>query len=162
MYLKRLVISSPTKLIRNIEFKLGMNLIVDDTPVDDIKSTGNNVGKTTVLKLVDFCLGAKSNIIYTDTENRKEVYDVVKNFVFDEEIEITLTLADSLITSCGREVEIRRNFLSRKSVVREINGESVLDKDFEDELERHILPDKEVEKPTFRQVISHNIRYKNA
>ncbi|ACV63900.1 conserved hypothetical protein [Desulfofarcimen acetoxidans DSM 771] len=161
MYLKRLVISSPTKLIRNIEFKLGMNLIVDDTPVDDIKSTGNNVGKTTVLKLVDFCLGAKPNIIYTDTENRKEVYDVVKNFVIDEKIEITLTLTDSLSTSCGREVEIRRNFLSRKNAVREINGGPVLDKDFEDELERHIMPDKEVEKPTFRQVISHNIRYKD-
>ena len=68
MFIKRLIISNPTEIIRDIEFSSGLNLIIDDTPVDDIKSTGNNVGKTTVLKLVDFCLGAKANIIYTDTE----------------------------------------------------------------------------------------------
>ena len=34
-------------------------------------------------------------------------------------------------------------------------------KDYEDELERVIMPDKNIEKPTFRQIISHNIRYKD-
>ena len=42
--------------------------------------------------MVDFCLGAKGNIIYTDTENKKETYDIVKNFLIDEEIEIKLIL----------------------------------------------------------------------
>lgn len=79
MFIKRLTITSPTKIIRDIEFKTGLNLIIDDTPIGDTKSTGNNVGKTTVLKLVDFCLGAKSNIIYTDTENKKEVYIKKRN-----------------------------------------------------------------------------------
>lgn len=161
MYLKKLTISSPSTLIRDIEFKQGMNLIIDDTPAHDIKSTGNNVGKTTVLKLIDFCLGAKPNIVYTDTENKKEVYDVVKNYVIDNEIEIALTLADNLNPPHGRVIEIRRNFLSRNRAIREINGEPILDKDFEDELERHIMSEKDVEKPTFRQVISHNIRYKD-
>ena len=161
MFIKKLVISSPSEIIREIDFCSGLNLIIDDTPVEDTKSTGNNVGKTTVLKLVDFCLGAKGNIIYTDTENKKETYDIVKNFLIDEEIEIKLILTENLNDSNAKQLEIQRNFLQRKRAIRKINGKAVLDKDFEDELEKNIMPDKDVEKPTFRQIISHNIRYKD-
>ena len=161
MFIKKLVISSPSEIIREIDFCSGLNLIIDDTPVENTKSTGNNVGKTTVLKLVDFCLGAKGNIIYTDTENKKETYDIVKNFLIDEEIEIKLILTENLNDSNAKQLEIQRNFLQRKRAIRKINGKAVLDKDFEDELEKNIMPDKDVEKPTFRQIISHNIRYKD-
>jgi len=161
MFIKKLIISSPSEIIREIDFYSGLNLIIDDTPAEDTKSTGNNVGKTTVLKLVDFCLGAKGSIIYTDTENKKETYDVVKNFLLDEEIEIKLILTENLNDSNARQLEIHRNFLQRKRTVRKINGKTVLDKDFEDELEKNIMPDKDVEKPSFRQIISHNIRYKD-
>ena len=161
MFIKKLIISSPSEIIREIDFYSGLNLIIDDTPAEDTKSTGNNVGKTTVLKLVDFCLGAKGSIIYTDTENKKETYDVVKNFLLDEEIEIKLILTENLNDSNARQLEIQRNFLQRKRTVRKINGKTVLDKDFEDELEKNIMPDKDVEKPSFRQIISHNIRYKD-
>lgn len=161
MFIKKLVISSPSEIIREIDFCSGLNLIIDDTPVEDTKSTGNNVGKTTVLKLVDFCLGAKGNIIYTDTENKKETYDIVKNFLIDEEIEIKLILTENLNDSNAKQLEIQRNFLQRKRAIRKINRKAVLDKDFEDELEKNIMPDKDVEKPTFRQIISHNIRYKD-
>ena len=161
MFIKRLIISSPTEVIRDIEFSSGLNLIIDDTPMTDSKSTGNNVGKTTVLKLIDFCLGAKANIIYTDTENKKEVYDVVKDFLIDKEIKITLILTENFNDSEAKQLEIQRNFLSHKKAVRKINGKTVLDKEFENELERCIMPGKEAEKPTFRQIISHNIRYKD-
>jgi len=161
MFIKRLIISSPTEIIRDIEFRSGLNLIIDDTPVDDSKSTGNNVGKTTVLKLIDFCLGAKANIIYTDTENKKEVYGVVKDFLIDEEIKITLILTENLDDSEAKQLEIQRNFLTHKKAVRKINGKAIPDKDFENELEQCIMPEKEAEKPTFRQIISHNIRYKD-
>ena len=161
MFIKKLIISSSSEIIREIDFCSGLNLIIDDTPVEDTKSTGNNVGKTTVLKLVDFCLGAKGSIIYTDTENKKETYDVVKNFLVDEEIEIKLILTENLNDPNAKQLEIQRNFLQRKKAVRKINGKTVLDKDFEDELEKNIMPDKDVEKPSFRQIISHNIRYKD-
>lgn len=161
MFIKKLIISSPAKIIREMDFCSGLNLIIDDTPVEDTTSTGNNVGKTTVLKLIDFCLGAKGNIIYTDTENKKEIYDVVKNFLINEEIEVTLILTKNLNDSDATQLEIKRNFLSRKKSVRKINSKTVLDKDFEDELEKNIIPNKGVEKPTFRQIISHNIRYKD-
>lgn len=104
MFIKRLIISSPTEVIRDIEFSSGLNLIIDNTPVDDSKSTGNNVGKTTVLKLIDFCLGAKANIIYTDTENKKDVYDIVKKFLVDEEIKITLILTENLNDPAAKHV----------------------------------------------------------
>lgn len=159
--MKKLIISSPSEIIREIDFCSGLNLIIDDTPVEDTKSTGNNVGKTTVLKLVDFCLGAKGSIIYTDTENNKETYDVVKNFLVDEEIEIKLILTENLNDPNAKQLKIQRNFLQRKKAVRKINGKAILDKDFEDELEKNIMPDKDAEKPTFRQIISHNIRYKD-
>lgn len=161
MFIKRLIIESKSEIIRNIEFTNGLNLILDDTPSDNTKSTGNNVGKTTVLKLIDFCLGANSNIIFTDTENKKDIYTVVKDFLVDEQILITLILIESFENNDEKQIVIQRNFLSGKSAIRKINGKSILSKDFEDELERIIMPYKDTEKPTFRQIISHNIRYKD-
>ena len=59
MFLKSLAITSGDgKVIRDIKFHNGLNLIVDETPVVSGKETGNNVGKTTVLKLIDFCFGS--------------------------------------------------------------------------------------------------------
>lgn len=161
MFIERLLISSSTETIQDIKFSSGLNLIIDNTPVEDAKSTGNNVGKTTVLKLIDFCLGANANIIYTDTENKKETYDIVKDFLIEEEIVITLTLTEDLKDPNAKQLEIQRNFLKNKKAIRRINGKDILAKEFESELERHIMPDKEVEKPTLRQIISHNIRYKD-
>ncbi|MDR1203465.1 MAG: DUF2326 domain-containing protein [Tannerellaceae bacterium] len=161
MFIKRLSITTPTKSIRDIEFKTGLNLIIDNTPVEDAKLTGNNVGKTTVLKLVDFCLGASLNLIYTDTESKKEIYNIVKDFLIDKDVEITLVLSDNLDDPEAGQLEIRRNFLSGKRAIRQINGEDISDKDFEYKLESQIFPNKEMKKPTFRQIISHNIRYKD-
>lgn len=161
MYIKELIISTPDRLVRKLEFKSGMNLIVDDTPSSDTIATGNNVGKTTVLKLIDFCLGAKPNIIYTDDENKKQTYDLVKDFLIDDEVRIKLTLSENLDDITAKEVSIERNFLASKKAIRKINGEDILAKDFEQELENQLFPDKKVDKPTFRQIISHNIRYKD-
>ena len=57
MFIKNLKVSTSSKIIRNMNFQTGLNLIIDDTPTDDQKQTGNNVGKTTVLKLISYCLG---------------------------------------------------------------------------------------------------------
>lgn len=161
MFIKKLKISSPIDVIREVNFHSGLNLIIDETPTEDEQLTGNNVGKTTVLKLVDFCLGGKSSIIYTDTENKKEVYELVKNYLIKNEILITLVLVENLIDNQSKQVTIERNFLSRKKSIRNINGKPVLEKDFEAELLKLFIPHQKAEKPTFRQLISHNIRYKD-
>lgn len=161
MFIKYLTIESPTDIKRKLEFKAGLNLIIDTTPKTEDKSTGNNVGKTTVLKLIDFCLGGNPSIIYTDTENKKDIYKTVKEYLVENEIIITLTLVDNLTSIEHKKIVIRRNFLQRGKAIRSINEKEVSDKDFEDELQKSIFPDKTVEKPTFRQIISHNIRYKD-
>lgn len=161
MYLKRLTIETPDRLIRDMEFEAGLNLIIDDTKEVSTKTTGNNVGKTTVLKLIDFCLGADPKIIYTDIENKKNSYDVVKDFLIRERVIITLLLLEDILKEGSKGVEIKRNFLSKKEAIRRINGEDVSEKDFEKELERVLLPKVTVDKPSFRQIISHNIRYKD-
>ncbi len=161
MFIKKLTITSPKGVIRDIDFKSGLNLIIDNTPTTDVQLTGNNVGKTTVLKLVDFCLGGKPSIIYTDTENKKEVYNLVKEYLVDNKVVITLILVEDLNDPNSKEIVIQRNFLSRKSAIRKINGKAVLDKEFEDELLKLLIPHQKSDKPTFRQIISHNIRYKD-
>ena len=83
MFLKSLDITTPTKVIREIKFHRGLNLIVDET-VNNQTETGNNVGKTTVLRLIDFCLGKEAKSIYTDPENKRTIYTLVKDFLIKD------------------------------------------------------------------------------
>ncbi|MFC5653738.1 hypothetical protein ACFPYJ_32420 [Paenibacillus solisilvae] len=73
MYLKELIISALNDTIRRIEFHLGANLIVDETTGKSDLETGNNIGKTTVLALVDYCLGGDAEQIYIDPETKKKL-----------------------------------------------------------------------------------------
>ncbi len=160
MFLKSLIISSPSKIIREITFHKGINLIVDES--EDEHITGNSVGKTTVLKLIDFCLGAKAKNIYEDPEDRKEIYTLVKDFLVDSEILITLTLTENLDDDTANTIIISRNFLSSKTkIIKEINGIHYIDEDFEPKLTELLFPEHTASKPTLRQIISHNIRYKD-
>jgi uncharacterized protein YydD (DUF2326 family) len=124
--------------------------------------TGNNIGKTTVLKLIDFCFGANKNNVWQDPENPKEVYSLVKNFLIDNEVLVVLTLSNSLNSKEENDVVIERNFLSsQNTAIRRINGQQYLDEEFEDALKELFFPNLVAEKPSFRQIISHNIRYKD-
>lgn len=161
MFIKRLKISTPYEVLRDIEFHCGLNLIIDDTPTTNEQLTGNNVGKTTVLKLIDFCLGGSASAIYCDPENKKSIYKDVKDFLVDKEVLITLILAENLDVKNARKIVIERNFLSRNKAIRTIDGEAILEKDFEQKLLSLLMPQQKAEKPTFRQLISHNIRYKD-
>lgn len=161
MFIKSLTIASEKEIIREIKFRLGINLIVDETLQLDKTSTGNNVGKTTVLKLIDFCFGADAKNIYTDPENPKETYKLVKTFLEKNNILITLILVDNFEEENATEIVIERNFLKRKKAIRRINDIDFLEKDFELELTKLLFPEHKAEKPSLRQIISHNIRYRD-
>ncbi len=161
MYLKSLTISDENNVIRAIQFHDGLNLIVDETPGSGGKETGNNVGKTTVLMLIDFCLAGKGNNIYTDPENKKEVYKLVKDFLFENNVLITLILKEDLSYDDSEEILIERNFLQRKKRIQRINGAAMTDDEFEEALTDLLFPGQYGKKPTLRQIISHNIRYKD-
>jgi uncharacterized protein YydD (DUF2326 family) len=162
MFIKTLIISSGKQIIRQIDFHDGLNLIVDETPTIDGKETGNSVGKTTVLMLVDFCLGASAKHIYTDPENKKEEYRTVKEFLISNKIIITLVLKSDLSNKESEEIRIERNFLpGKKNIIRKINGELKTDEAFDETLTNLMFPGHYGKKPTFRQIISHNFRYKD-
>ena len=156
MFIEKLVISKSGEAIREIPFHKGINLIVDES---DGQVTGNSVGKTTVLKLVDFCLGAKPKIIYEDPENKKEIYTLVRDYLVENKISVFLYITEDLDDEKARSVVIERNFLSRKNIVRRIDGEPYTESEFEDKLTELFFPSQVGKKPTFRQIISHNIRY---
>jgi len=162
MFLKSLTITkSDGTIIRTINFHLGLNLIVDETPTTNGKETGNSVGKTTVLKLVDFCLGGKAKEIYTDSENKKNEYILVKDFLVKNTVLISLTLKDDLSQKESSEVIIERNFLNHKNKIQRINGLKKTDDEFEEELTNLLFSGHYGKKPSFRQIIAHNIRYKD-
>lgn len=161
MFLKNLKVSNNSGTIRQIDFHAGLNLIVDETPQQGERETGNNVGKTSVLVLIDFCLGATGKGIYTDPENRKNEYALVKNFLIETSVLITLTLVDNLSDPQSPEITIERNFLPRKHLIRRVNGIQKTEEEFEEFLTNSLFPGHFGKKPTFRQIISHNIRYKD-
>ncbi len=159
MFIKQLKISSKSGIIRDINFTKGINLIIDNTPTIDKKLTGNNVGKTTVLKLISFALGGNDKEIYTDDENKKSVYTEIKNFLIDNHILIKLVLIDSF-DNVQKEIIIERNFLNGSNSIIKINGEKTPKKDLEEKL-LSLIFHKHQGKPSFRQLISHNLRYKD-
>jgi len=159
MFLKQLIIQNKSTIIRDIRFHKGINLIVDETPVNSSQqTTGNNVGKTTVLRLVDYCFGADGKNIYQDTEFKKQPNTIIEKFLKDNEIIITVVLVDTLDCVAGHQITIRKNFLSRNKKLQEINEDNITEnKEFDKKLKELIFK-SEVDKPTFKQIISKNIR----
>ena len=160
MFIKSLIIESKEGLIRKLDFHQGLNLIVDETP-DTNTETGNNVGKTTILRLIDICLGKEARTIYISPEDRRVVNEEVKTFLTEKEVVITLILVSDWTTT-AKEVRIRRNFLSRKNAIQEINGENYSNENEFKKALQYAIMGVETNKPTFRQLVAHNVRYTNA
>lgn len=153
MFLKTLKIENKLGLVREIEFHKGLNLIVDE----DVKITGNNVGKTTVLRLVDFCLGSDGKNIYKDPEFKGQDNTLIENFLKETEVLITLILVDDLDFT-SENIVIKKNFLLYSKKVQEINGENITNnKEFGQKL-KELIFNTNVDKPTFKQIVSKNIR----
>ena len=95
MFLKSLTIQNKNTIIREINFHKGLNFIVDETP-EYQQRTGNNVGKTTVLRLVDYCFGSDGKNIYKYTEYQKQPNTIVENFLKENNIIITIVLSENL------------------------------------------------------------------
>lgn len=159
MFLKSLKILNGNSIINEIPFHKGINLIVDESPNDSSKTaTGNNVGKTTVLRLVDYCFGGDGKNIYQDTEFKKQPNTTVENFLKDNNIIIEIELVADLEDPNSETVIIRRNFLQRSKKIQEVNGVNISNNNDFDKKLKEIIFKSEVDKPTFRQIISKNIR----
>ncbi len=156
MYIKSLLIRDDQRVIRDIRFRRNLNLIVDETSSDLRTDSGNNVGKTTVLRLIDYCLGSDGKNIWTDPEF-KQTNKLVETFLKERSIFVELVLSDDLDLADSREIHIIRNFQARSQKVIKVNGEEVKSKDFPEMLKPLVFGTNQ-SKPTFRQIIAKNIR----
>lgn len=159
MFLKQLIIQNGTSTIRDITFRKGVNFIVDETPQNSTsQTTGNNVGKTTVLRLVGYCFGRDGKNIYKDTEFKKQPNTKIENFLKENNIIITVVLSKDLDDDLAQQIVIKRNFLKYKKKIQEINGERITNnKKFGAKL-KEIIFNSTTLNPTFKQIVSKNIR----
>ncbi|HEI2285118.1 TPA: DUF2326 domain-containing protein, partial [Escherichia coli] len=160
MFLKRLIVSSfRLGVIRDIEFHIGVNLIIDRN-TSSKEQTGNGVGKTTVLRALDFCFGAEQLNFYTDPEFKKENL-VIKNYLIENEVEFCLILTKDLNNNAAPVIKIKRKITSetnKTKVIASINEESYTKaKDFNEALKRTIYLDSAI-KPTIREIMGRVIR----
>lgn len=161
MFLKSLKIEINGSPIRTIHFFSGINLIVDETASTDRRESGNNVGKTTVLRLIDYCLGSDGKNIYKDTEFKSKSNTKIEQFLKNNNVVISLTMKEDLEDASSSEINIKRNFLTYSNKIQEINGKEYNNKDFPLMLKELIFHSMH-EKPTFRQIISRNIRHEKS
>jgi len=164
MFLERLRIIKDYAInpcvLRDIVFHQGLNLIVDETLGEDKQKTGNNVGKTTVLRLIDYCLGGNNaDPIYTASRTEKSENKKVRAFLEENDVVVELVLAASLEKSTSGKIVIRRNFKTSKGqTLREIDGQNYTKNEFLEKLDALVFPGKMGSSPSFRQLISHNFR----
>jgi uncharacterized protein YydD (DUF2326 family) len=156
VFLKNLTIHNNEHLIRNIPFHKGINLIVDETKSDKKTDSGNSVGKTTVLRLIDFCLDGEGKNIYIDPEF-KSTNLKIEQFLKENNIIITLTLIEDIDDKNSKKILIKRNFLSYKKKIQEIDGVKFANKEFSKKL-KELIFNTNVSQPTFKQLKSKNIR----
>jgi uncharacterized protein YydD (DUF2326 family) len=90
MYLNNLVVYSNEveTEIRNIKFKKDLNLIVDSGKE---QKSGNDIGKTTFLRAIDFCFGSDLKELYYDRDEKKENSEI-KDFLINNQIVFTLNI----------------------------------------------------------------------
>ncbi len=154
MIIKKLIVrkTKPSEdIIREVVFnKKGLNLIVDNTPENAIES-GNSVGKSTAIKIIDLCLGAKSvRELYYDADTRSE-NKTVKDFLSKYKVQAELCLEDSN----NKEYIIKRDLFSNGK--KYIFDKAYTEQEFWEELKKIIFHLNEP-RPTFRQLIPKFVR----
>ena len=156
MLLEKLTISSKNGVIRDIPFKLqGLNLVIDTTPISDETATisGNNVGKTTFIRSVDFCFGSSGKDIYVDKENKSDNI-LVKQFLHENKVTFTL----SLLNKDGARFILKRSFDSSNDLfINDIKYNTIGEYNKKlNELIFHIKPTET--KVSFRNIIKKFVR----
>jgi uncharacterized protein YydD (DUF2326 family) len=147
MFLKTLKVEKSGKVIREVKFKIGLNLVIDETPSNDLTKSGNNVGKTTLLRVIDYCLGGKIERIYTDKETGSE-NEEVKNFLLSPTTTVTLEISNGVDN-----IKIQRSH----ELPITLNTEEISDNEFQVELGKQLFKLKS-NKPSLRQVLNKFIR----
>ncbi|QBF86935.1 DUF2326 domain-containing protein [Leclercia adecarboxylata] len=153
MFLKRLVVKSLNLgIIRDIIFHKGVNLIIDKS-VKKSSETGNSVGKTTALRAIDFCLGAKQDSFYIDPEFKTED-TLIKDYLIKNEVTFDL----EIVNLNGKITKISRKAMPGSKIYAVIDEEVFTNlRSFHDSLKLLLFMNSS-NKPSFRQIITRFIR----
>jgi 5-formyltetrahydrofolate cyclo-ligase len=111
MQLVKLQVFNDEKVIRELNFKSGINFITS------LSHNGNHVGKSTVLRVINFCLGSDAHNIWKDPDTKKttkEIYDFVTSgrvsFVLTMQFGIKQVVIKRVISlKKGKKVQVKVN-----------------------------------------------------
>jgi uncharacterized protein YydD (DUF2326 family) len=135
---------------RNIQFVHGLNIITDDAQ----NQNGNNVGKTTTLEIINYCLaGDDPRPIYTDSKTNSE-NKIIKNY-----IEQNFVFAELTYSLDSKTRKIQRALFS-KSIIKFDEQKIDLDS-FVHQIQKDFFATI-CEKPSFRQLLPKFIRLKDS
>lgn len=166
MYLKHLTIKDKDGfVIRHVDFKLGVNVIKGDTTGTNRESNTNSIGKTTLLRALDFCLAGKWQSLVYDQELKATKNNTVFDFFTVTSPTFELLLTDSLKKELTSELKISRTLLitigkngEPKVIVKNlINNEESNDSEYKEKIKEYLFGTN-VSKPTTRQLIPKFIR----
>jgi uncharacterized protein YydD (DUF2326 family) len=161
MQLVSLRIERANKLLREILFKDGLNLILDKSTVSGQQS-GNNVGKTTALRLIDFCLGSDGDEIWQDSEFKGNFNQDVYNLLHGTPaVFITLTISDKFrgIHSLRRSFKVKAQKGTGLCYIDDVPQDSLTA--YREEV-KNILFGTKAKKPSLRQLAPKFVRSSSA
>lgn len=140
--------SNDKKIIRYIKFnKTGLNIVVDETR----NGKGNNVGKTTFLRVIDICLGARDKkYLWTDFDTGS-VNNTLKEYIKSNRV-----FAELVISNDANNYTLIRELFPRGSQY--INGEKFNYDNYRYKLNEIFF--QLTGKPQFRQLIGKFVRIK--
>lgn len=153
MFIKSLTIREfDDKLVRKINFKKGMNIITDGSNKDGSK--GNSLGKTTVLRVIDICLGSRDRkYLYEDAE-LGSTNTILEKHIIDKKVYAEMELCDD-IEDPKTIVNLKVDLYPRGK--RYINNQKISRNEYWVELNK-LLFKNNLEKPTFRQLLGMFVR----
>ncbi len=163
MYLKSLKITKNNgDVVRHIKFKKGLNLIVGMSNED---GTSNSLGKTTLVRCLNYCFGGKIEEFYKDNESKSIENTIVKNFLEANLVSFELILGHSLEIDYINDLKICRKItINKKKLkldsVNIIDGKQYSLNKFFEILKKKLFFSTE-SKPTFRQLIPKFVRSKD-
>ena len=142
--------------IRKVNFNpKGLNLIVG---INNKSGTTNNIGKTTLIRCIDFCLNGKLEQLYIDKEFKNSINEDIFNFFKTKQPTFELSFKDPIeetVYKVSRKIIYENEKFNFENVIT-INNVKI-EADFNAELKK-ILFNSMTEKPSLRELIPKFIR----
>lgn len=161
MYLRQLTLTKHSgELIRSVEFQKGLNLILGKA---DNKHSSNSLGKTTLIRCINFCLAGKVEEFFIDNENKKVENKAVKDFLIKNQVDFELILSKEFNESSSQEdLKISRKIgfddkTQKIEVLNYIDDKKYSLEEFKDILQLRLFLTN-INKPSFRQLITKFVR----